>query len=85
MIFLYYPVGESSTSYSAAREVKIETMKKEISWLIFYLTEGKNREIRNICKFYKLKINKLIRIQFGKYKILDTKPGEIKEIYNPSL
>ncbi len=66
-------------------KVKIETMKKEISWLIFYLTEGKNREIRNICKFYKLKINKLIRIQFGKYKILDTKPGEIKEIYNPSL
>ena len=50
------------------------------SILKFSLTEGKNREIRNICSFYKIKIKKLKRIQFGPFKINKLKLNNILEI-----
>ena len=50
------------------------------SILKFTLTEGKNREIRNICSFYKIKIKKLKRIQFGPFKINKLKLNNILEI-----
>ena len=39
---------------------KIEKIQYPYTWIIFKLREGKNREIRNICKFYKWNIVKLI-------------------------
>ena len=50
--------------------------------LIIKLFEGKNREIRNICKFFKWPIIKLIRLQYGSIKITKEKPCQIKEL-NP--
>ena len=44
------------------------------------LTEGKNREIRKICSHFSWKIVRLIRIQYGPYKLSKLKPGKIKEI-----
>ena len=35
--------------------------------LRFELLEGKNREIRNICEIFNLKVEKLKRISFGKF------------------
>ncbi len=52
--------------------------------LKFELLEGKNREIRNICEIFNLKVEKLKRISFGKF-ILKTIPlkkfKEMKIIY----
>ncbi len=52
--------------------------------LKFELTEGKNREIRNICEIFNLKVEKLKRISFGKF-ILKTVPiskfKEMKIVY----
>ncbi len=48
--------------------------------MIFKLKEGKNREIRNICKFFKWDIVKLIRIQYGIIKLSKQKIGEIQEV-----
>jgi len=60
--------------------VKIKKVNKNNTWLSFNLKEGKNREIRNICKLLKLTILKLIRVQYGKVKLNTMKPGEIKQI-----
>ena len=47
-------------------EAKIEKINKKHCILIFKLREGKNREIRNICKYFKWTIIKLIRLQMTK-------------------
>ena len=60
--------------------VKIKQINKNNTWLSFHLKEGKNREIRNICKLFKLTILKLIRVQYGKFKLNTMKPGAIKQI-----
>ena len=61
-------------------KVKIQKSGKKNSILIFELNEGKNREIRNICQYFKWSIIKLIRIQYGSYKLINQKPGEVIEV-----
>ena len=61
-------------------KIKIDKSNKDFTWLIIKLREGKNREIRNICKYYSWKIVKLIRIQYGPYKLENLKEGQIEEI-----
>ena len=60
--------------------VRIERERKSFTWLIFKMTEGKNREIRNICEYFLWDIVNLIRIQYGKIRLKNLKPGEIEEI-----
>jgi 23S rRNA pseudouridine2605 synthase len=50
----------------------------------FTLTEGKNREIRNICKFFELKISKLVRIKYGQFELGKMKIGDLAEV-SPKL
>ena len=66
------------------KKVKVKILKsnEKNSWLLFSLKEGKNREIRNICKYFKLKITKLIRTQYGSIKLGNLKNGEVKEVKN---
>jgi 23S rRNA pseudouridine2605 synthase len=61
-------------------KIKLDKSDKNFTWLIVKLKEGKNREIRNICKYYSWQIVKLIRIQYGPYKLGKLKVGEIEEI-----
>ena len=44
------------------------------------LTEGKNREIRKIFAHFGLSIHKLIRTEYGKYKLGHLKSGHIIEL-----
>ena len=44
------------------------------------LTEGKNREIRKIFTHFGLSINKLIRTEYGRYKLGTLKSGHVLEI-----
>ena len=62
--------------------VIIEKITKHYTWLIVKLNEGKNREIRKIFEYFSLDIVKLIRIQYGPYKLLKLKKGQISEIKN---
>ncbi len=50
------------------------------SWLKITLQEGKNREIRKVLKHFGLEVSRLIRIEYGEYKLGDLKPGEVKEV-----
>ena len=61
-------------------EVKIEKIRKPQVWLKFKLKEGKNREIRKICKHFKWPVNKLIRLQYGSIKLIKEKPGQIRKL-----
>ena len=61
-------------------KIKIDKSNKSFTWLIVKLKEGKNREIRNICKYFSWQIVKLIRIQYGPYKLKDLREGQIEEI-----
>lgn len=49
------------------------------SWLKIELEEGKNREIRKIFNYLGYQVNRLIRIDYGKYKLGNLKAGEIQQ------
>ena len=48
--------------------------------LRFNLTEGKNREIRNICTLFNLKVEKLKRISYGRFLLKSITYGNYKEM-----
>ena len=64
------------------KKIKVEIKKnyEDLYWLNIKLKEGKNREIRNICNHFYWQINKLIRTQFGPYKLSNLNLGKIEEI-----
>ena len=65
--------------YGSINTRVIQSTEKN-SWIEVKLTEGKNREIRNVMEFFNLYINDLIRIKFGPF-ILDTlKRGELIKV-----
>ena len=56
--------------------VSLAHSNKNKHTLRFELTEGKNREIRNICEIFNLKVEKLKRISFGQYKVKSIRSEE---------
>jgi 23S rRNA pseudouridine2605 synthase len=61
-------------------KVEVEVEKNSNSWLKISLEEGKNREIRKVMEHLGLKVNRLIRVSFGPFKLDDLKVGDVKEI-----
>ena len=57
---------------------KIFDKNKKNFWIELCLHEGKNREIRELMRSVNLQVNKLIRVEFGPFKLGDLKPGGIK-------
>ncbi len=55
------------------------------SWLEFILTEGKNRQIRKMCKAVRHKCRRLIRTKIENLELGDMKPGDVKEIGQEEL
>ena len=60
--------------------IKLLKQNKSNSWFEVVLFAGKNREIRRIFEYFGLKVNKLIRIQYGSFTIDNLKTGDYKEI-----
>lgn len=46
-------------------------------WLSIGLREGKNREVRKILGTLGLDVNRLIRVSFGPFQLLDLEPGKV--------
>lgn len=63
-----------------AVEATIDQDKGTNLWLTIGLREGKNREVKNILSHLGLDVNRLIRISYGPFQMLDMKDGEVKEI-----
>jgi 23S rRNA pseudouridine2605 synthase len=49
-------------------------------WLTVGLREGKHREVRTILDHLGLTVNRLIRISFGPFQLLDLEPGEVEPV-----
>jgi 23S rRNA pseudouridine2605 synthase len=49
-------------------------------WLTVGLREGKNREVRKILEHLGLTVNRLIRISFGPFQLLDLEPGGVEPV-----
>jgi len=59
---------------------RIEKASGRNAWLIITLREGKNREIRNVCRHLGLEVNRLIRQAYGPFRLDDLARGEAREV-----
>lgn len=50
------------------------------NWIDVELKEGKNREVRKALEHLGLKVNRLIRTQYGPFELDDLRPGAVEEI-----
>lgn len=59
------------------------TLEKEQGanvWLSIALREGKNREVRKVLGTLGLDVNRLIRVSFGPFQLLDLVPGAVDPV-----
>ena len=49
-------------------------------WLSLALREGKNREVRTVLENLGLTVNRLIRVSFGPFQLLELEPGEVEPV-----
>jgi 23S rRNA pseudouridine2605 synthase len=61
-------------------EVALNSQKGNNSWLTMALTEGKNREIRNIFEHFGCKVSRLLRLSYGPFQLGNLGKGEVKEV-----
>jgi 23S rRNA pseudouridine2457 synthase len=64
-----------------------KSLKEDLpqSWLEFVLTEGKNRQIRKMCKAVRHKCRRLIRTKIEDLELGNMQPGEVREIEQERL
>lgn len=66
-------------SYRPIR-AKVDEVKGGNSWLTMSINEGKNREIRNVCRHLGLQVNRLIRTAYGPFQLGGLKKGFVEEV-----
>ncbi len=66
-------------------KVSIDRQQGANAWLTIELKEGKNREIRRAMGELGMQVNRLIRIEYGPFKLRNLKRGELVEINNKSM
>ena len=49
-------------------------------WITMSINEGKNREIRNVCRYLDLHVNRLIRTAYGPFQLGKLAKGAFEEI-----
>ncbi len=66
--------------YRPAGCAVMKVLPKNRVILRFTLTEGKNREIRNIADFFGLRVTRLIRISYAGIRLENLKPGHLDQV-----
>jgi 23S rRNA pseudouridine2605 synthase len=61
-------------------EATLDTVQGANAWLTVAIREGKNREVRKVLATFGLEVNRLIRISFGPFQLLDLEPGQAEHI-----
>jgi 23S rRNA pseudouridine2605 synthase len=70
---------DDGTRYTSI-EAELERETGTNNWINVRLSEGKNREVRKALEHLGLKVNRLIRTQYGPFELLDLRPGAVEEI-----
>lgn len=66
-------------------EASIDSVQGANMWLTIAIREGKNREVRNILAYLGLTVNRLIRVSFGPFQLLDLTPGAVEQVKRRTL
>jgi len=61
-------------------EATLDSVQGANAWLTIGLREGRNREVRRILASLGLDVNRLIRISYGPFQLLDLKPGAVEPV-----
>jgi 23S rRNA pseudouridine2605 synthase len=61
-------------------EATLDKVQGANVWLSIGLREGKNREVRTVLESLGLGVNRLIRISFGPFQLLDLEPGAVEPV-----
>jgi 23S rRNA pseudouridine2605 synthase len=61
-------------------EATLDKVQGANVWLTIALREGKNREVRNVLDSLGLTVNRLIRVSFGPFQLLDLVPGAVEPV-----
>ncbi len=61
-------------------DVRVERFHGKGAWLRFVLTEGKKRQIREMCRLVGLPIVRLVRVRIGTLRLGGLKPGEWRHL-----
>ncbi len=63
-----------------AIEARIDSAQGANVWITMILHEGKNREIRRVLEYLGLKVNRLIRVAYGPFRLDDLPPFDVLEV-----
>ena len=61
-------------------EATLDKVQGANVWLVMGLREGKNREVRTILDTLGLTVNRLIRVSFGPFQLLELEPGAVEPV-----
>ena len=61
-------------------EATLDSVQAGNMWLTIGLREGKNREVRRILGSLALEVNRLIRVSYGPFQLMDLTPGMIEPV-----
>ena len=59
-------------------EAVLDSVQGANIWLSIGIREGKNREVRRVLATLDLTVNRLIRVSYGPFQLLDLKPGSVE-------
>ncbi|WP_417685508.1 pseudouridine synthase [Roseibium sp.] len=63
-----------------AIEATLDKEQGDNVWLTVGLREGKNREVKRVLEHLGLAVNRLIRLSFGPFQLMDLQEGGVREI-----
>ena len=61
-------------------EATLDRVQGANVWLTLGLREGKNREVRKVLTRFNLDVNRLIRMSYGPFQLLDMEPGQVEPV-----
>ncbi|ADM09613.1 hypothetical protein PB2503_07789 [Parvularcula bermudensis HTCC2503] len=66
-------------------QAKLDRRQGDNLWLTVAIAEGKNREVRAICRHLGLTVNRLIRVSYGPFQLGHLAEGEVEEVPRKQL
>jgi 23S rRNA pseudouridine2605 synthase len=66
-------------------EAHLDRAQGDNAWLTLAFAEGKNREVRRVMEAIGLKVNRLLRHEYGPFKLGELLRGEVQEVSSAAL